>query len=88
VELDEHGNETGIRRPGFACGVDGLEPGHRYRLSVDRETVANSWWRWGTTEDGILVDKGSRDWSLSSIESKDAPLEVGEINDVEFSVEE
>jgi hypothetical protein len=88
LELDEHGNETGTRRPEFACGVDGLEPGHRYRLSVNRERVVNSWWRWGTKEDGILVAKGSLDWSLSSVESEVGPLEVGEINSVEFSIEE
>lgn len=86
-ELDEQGNERKIRRSTRACGVDGLESGHRYRVDVSRGKLMGIWWRWGTKDD-VLVDEGSLDWNLSSLPPEQAPLEVGQIDGVEFSVEE
>lgn len=44
------------RRSVFACGVDGLEPGHRYRVDVARGPLLSFWWRWGT-RDEVLGDE-------------------------------
>ncbi|KAL8670798.1 MAG: hypothetical protein Q9168_004678 [Polycauliona sp. 1 TL-2023] len=41
---------------GTAMGVDGLEPGRRYRLDPQQIT-SRVWWRWGTKDD-VLVDEG------------------------------
>ena len=85
--LDEQGNELKIRQSTQGCGVDGLESGHRYKVDVARGGLMGAWWRCGTKED-ILVDQGSLDWNLSSLSPEPIPLEVGEIDGVEFSIEE
>lgn len=33
-ELDERGKEMRVRRSTKACGVDGLERGHRYKVDL------------------------------------------------------
>lgn len=85
-EVDEEGNE---RESVHASGVDGLEPGHRYRLEVKREGLEGMWWRWGTKED-FLVDANSpeerRMWSAD--QSEKSPLDFEPIEGIEFSVEE
>lgn len=86
-ELDEQGNERKVRRSTKACGVDGLESGHRYRVDVARGELMGIWWRWGTKDD-VLVDEGSLDWNLTSFPPEQAPLEIEPINGVEFRVEE
>ena len=83
-ELDEHGNERKIRRSTRACGVDGLEGGHRYRLDVVRGQLMGIWWRWGMKDD-VLVEPGSREWNM--IPPEPTPLEVGSVDGVEFCVE-
>ncbi|KAL8969418.1 MAG: hypothetical protein Q9183_002004 [Haloplaca sp. 2 TL-2023] len=74
------------RRSIFACGVDGLEPGHRYSISVAKERLMSFWWIWGTKDD-LLVDPESREWGLHNIQAERGPLEIGEIADVEFDIE-
>ena len=87
--LDDEGNERKIRRSVHARGVDGLEPGHRYRLDVKRGELWGMWWRWGTKE-GFLVDAdsppGQRMWSPD--QSEQSPLDFKPIEGIEFSVEE
>ncbi|KAL8765435.1 MAG: hypothetical protein Q9209_007503 [Squamulea sp. 1 TL-2023] len=73
-----------------AHGVDGLEPGHNYRLSVvmGRSRRFIDWWRWGTKDD-ILTDKSDAGGHrLSSIKSEKAKLNFAPIKPVVFSVEE
>ncbi|KAL8992622.1 MAG: hypothetical protein Q9169_006954 [Polycauliona sp. 2 TL-2023] len=70
-----------------AVGVDGLEPGHRYRLTVAEENP-RVWWHWGTKDD-ILVHKhdvGSR--SLSTLKPEKKMLRFAPIEGIEFCVEE
>lgn len=43
-ELDERGKKTGARRSTDACGLDGLERGHRYKVDVKREGIEGIWW--------------------------------------------
>lgn len=74
------------RRSQFACGVDGIEPGHRYQVKVAKGPLMSFWWRWGTKED-VLVEPRSQGWPLYSLESEEGVVEVDEINDVEFTVE-
>ncbi len=87
-EREEAERRGHARRSVFACGVDGLEPGHRYRVDVAKAGLMSFWWVWGTKED-VLVDAGSRDWGLDSVQVEETPLEiVGEIEGVEFEIEE
>ncbi|KAI4231778.1 MAG: hypothetical protein L6R40_007635 [Gallowayella cf. fulva] len=74
------------RRSLFACGVDGLEPGHRYSVSVAKGKLMSFWWVWGTKDD-VLVDPESREWGLDNIQPEEAPLEIGEIAGVELDIE-
>lgn len=85
--LDEQGNELKIRRSIEACGVDGLEGGHRYKVGVAREELMGIWWRWGVKED-MLVEPKSLRWNLSHLKPERVPLNVGEIEWVEFSVDD
>ncbi|KAI0528436.1 hypothetical protein GGR58DRAFT_316640 [Xylaria digitata] len=55
-ERDEHGNERKIRRSTQATGVDGLEPGHSYSVSLNMEALRGCWWA-PVTKDEILVDQ-------------------------------
>ena len=88
-ELDDEGNEMKVRRSIHALGVDGLEPGHRYRLDVKRMELEGIWWRWGTKED-YLVDPDTqgaeRMWN--SGDSEQDVLVFEPIEGIEFSVEE
>lgn len=86
-ELDEQGNERKVRRSTQACGVDGLESGHRYSVDVCGKKLMGIWWRWGTKDD-VMVDERSLDWDWSSFPPEQAPLEIEEIDGVEFSVED
>ncbi len=70
-----------------ACGADGLEGGHRYKVGVARGGLMGVWWRWGVREE-MLVDRESLDWNLSGLEPEPVPLKVGEIAWVEFSVDD
>ena len=85
-ELDEQGNEQKIRRSTTACGVDGLEAGHRYRVGVASGPLMGLWWKWGTKEE-ILVESGSLHRDFTQLEREQIPLEVGKVDGVEFSVE-
>ena len=85
--LDEQGNELKIRRSTKACGVDGLESGHRYKVNIARGALMGLWWKWGTKEE-MLVEPGSLHWSFSELSPEQVPLEVGQIDEVEFNVEE
>ena len=84
-ELDEQGNEMKIRRGTKGCGVDGLEPGHEYKVDVAKGSLMGIWWRWGTKEE-ILVEPGSLHWNLSDLAPEQSPLEIGNIEGVNFSV--
>ena len=86
-ELDEDGKEMKIRRSVHAHGVDGLEPGHRYRLDVAPESLQGLWWRWGTKEE-VLVDQSNPKCMLSQVQSEEAELEFEEIEGAEFGVED
>lgn len=86
-ELDEHGNEKKIRRSIHAQGVDGLEPGHRYRLDVKPGDLQGMWWRWGRKED-FLVDPDSSDRMWSADQSEQGALEFEPIEGIEFCVED
>ncbi|KAL8736494.1 MAG: hypothetical protein Q9166_000286 [cf. Caloplaca sp. 2 TL-2023] len=84
------GSERNGRVLDTAHGVDGLIPGHRYRLDVagGSSNGRPKWWRWGTKDD-ILVDEtdvGNR--TLSSIQQEKAKLRFARIEGIEFSVEE
>lgn len=83
----EEAERTGkARRSVFACGVDGLEPGHRYSVSVAKGKLMSFWWVWGTKDD-ILVDPESQDWGLDNVQAEEAPLEIEGIESVEFEIE-
>ncbi|KAI4265632.1 MAG: hypothetical protein L6R38_009281 [Xanthoria sp. 2 TBL-2021] len=83
----EEAERTGkARRSVFACGVDGLEPGHRYSVSVAKGKLMSVWWVWGTKDD-ILVDPESQDWGLDNVQAEEAPLEIEGIESVEFEIE-
>ena len=88
-EVDDEGNEMKVRRSIYALGVDGLEPGHSYRLDVKRMGLEGIWWRWGTKED-YLVDPDTqgagRMWA--SGDSENDVLVFEPIEGIEFSVEE
>ena len=85
-ELDKHGDEMKIRRSIHAQGVDGLEPGHRYRLDVKPGALQGIWWRWGTKEDFLVEPESpNRMWSVDQSEA--SPLEIAPVEGVEFSVE-
>jgi len=74
--LDKDGNLTGIRRPSVVTGVDGLEPGKRYRTTVDLEKLKGvSWWL------GANTDGEGNEFSVTPI-----TFEV-DGGGVEFSVE-
>ena len=83
--LDEEGNELKIRRSTHGCGVDGLEVGHRYKVGVTRGPLMGLWWRWGTKEE-FQVEPGDPSWALYDVNCEEIPLEVGEIDEVEFSI--
>ncbi len=84
-ELDERGNELKIRRSSKGCGIDGLEVGHRYKVGVTRESLMGLWWRWGTKEE-FQVEPGNLNWTLNEVTPEQVPLEVGPIDEVEFSI--
>lgn len=83
--LDEQGNELKIRRSTRGCGVDGLEVGHRYKVGVTRGPLMGLWWRWGTKEE-FQVEPGEPRWTLDEVKPEQVPLEVGPIDEVEFSI--
>ncbi|KAL8866458.1 MAG: hypothetical protein Q9174_006291 [Haloplaca sp. 1 TL-2023] len=85
-EREEAERNGTARRSIFACGVDGLEPGHRYSVSVAKGKLMSFWWVWGTKND-VLVDPECREWGLDNIQAEEAHLEVEEIVDVEFDIE-
>lgn len=85
-ELDEQGNELKIRRGTQGCGIDGSESGHRYKVDVVPGSLMGIQWWWGTMEE-VMVEPGSLDWNLSGLASEQAPLKIGQIEGVEFSVE-
>lgn len=84
--VDEQGNERDLRRSRRGCGVDGLESGHRYKVDVARGKLMGIRWWWGTKED-IMVEPGDLHWNLSELLPEQTPLEIGQIEGVEFSVE-
>lgn len=84
--LDEQGNELRIRRSNRGCGLDGLEVGHRYKVGVTRGPLMGLWWRWGTKEE-FQVEPGEPRWTLDAVTPEQVPLEVGPIDEVEFSIE-
>ncbi|KAI4103656.1 MAG: hypothetical protein LQ339_004186 [Xanthoria mediterranea] len=86
-EREEAERSGTARRSIFACGVDGLEPGHRYSVSVAKGKLISFWWVWGTKDD-LLVDSESREWGLDNIQAEEAPLEIDEIAGVEFDIEQ
>lgn len=54
-ELDEQGRETRTRRSVRPTGVDGLEPGHEYRVDFDTEALQS--WLWARdSKANVLVD--------------------------------
>ncbi|KAL8659747.1 MAG: hypothetical protein Q9202_006962 [Teloschistes flavicans] len=81
---DKHGN-----RVVKVWGVDGLEPGHRYRLGIPMEEIRKRvWkWRWGTKED-FLVEPGHPDPWLHDGHFEAARMKFRQIKGVEFVVEE
>lgn len=87
-ELDSEGKEMKTRRSVHAHGVDGLEPGHRYRLDVKRVELYGMWWRWGSREE-YLVDPDTQgaDRMWSPKHSEQSPLEFAPIEGIDFSVE-
>ncbi|CAO1603679.1 hypothetical protein XANCAGTX0491_007259 [Xanthoria calcicola] len=85
-EREEAERSGTARRSLFACGVDGLEPGHRYSVSVAKGKLMSCWWVWGTKDD-LLVDPESRDWGLDNIQAEEVPLEIDDIAGVEFDIE-
>ena len=53
--LDEAGNALNIRRPTSISGLDGLEPGKRYRATVSLDKLAETterWWWGGEGDEG------------------------------------
>ncbi|KAI0845031.1 hypothetical protein F5Y00DRAFT_183755 [Daldinia vernicosa] len=56
-ELDEAGNPRNIRRSASVTGVDGLEPGHEYEISLNAEDLGGIMWAPVAKED-ILFEKG------------------------------
>lgn len=70
-----------------AKGVDGLEPGHRYRLDV-AEGPLRVWWRWGTKDD-ILVDGSDvASRSLRSLKPEKSMPKFTPVEGIEFCVGE
>ncbi|KAL8899343.1 MAG: hypothetical protein Q9207_006255, partial [Kuettlingeria erythrocarpa] len=86
-EREEAERKGHARRSVSACGVDGLEPGHRYRVDVAKASLMSFWWIWGTKED-VLVDPGSREWGLYNVQAEETPLEIEGIEGVEFEIED
>lgn len=86
-EREEADRKGHARRSVFACGVDGLESGHRYRVDVGKASLMSFWWVWGTKED-VLVEPGSRDWGLDTIQAEETPLEIEGIEGVDFEIED
>ena len=84
--LDEQGNELKIRRSTQGCGMDGLEVGHRYKVGVTRGPLMGLWWRWGTKEE-FQVEPGEPNWTLNAVTPEQVPLDVGPVEEVEFSIE-
>ncbi|KAI4226881.1 MAG: hypothetical protein LQ349_006811 [Xanthoria aureola] len=81
------GSERDGRVIHSAMGVDGLKPGHRYRLDV-AEGPLRMWWRWATKDD-ILVDKSDvANHTLRSLKPEKAMLKFTPVQGIEFCVEE
>ncbi|KAL8848649.1 MAG: hypothetical protein Q9221_006323 [Calogaya cf. arnoldii] len=71
----------------IAISVDGLEPGHRYRLDV-AEGPLRMWWRWGTKDD-ILVDRSDvENRLLRSLKPEKLMPKFTPVEGIEFCVEE
>lgn len=54
-EIDENGREMEIRRSVNATGVDGLEPGHEYRVGLNMAALGKVTWA-PVAKDEVLVD--------------------------------
>ena len=81
------GSERDGRVVDRAKGVDGLEPGHRYRLDV-AERPLRMWSRWGTKDD-VLVDKNDvANHTLRSLKPEKLMLKCTPVQRIEFCVEE
>lgn len=81
------GSERDGRVIDSAMGVDGLEPGHRYRLDV-AERPLRMWSRWGTKDD-VLVDKSDvANHTLRSLKPEKLMLKCTPVQGIEFCVEE
>ncbi|KAK4191326.1 hypothetical protein QBC35DRAFT_27803 [Podospora australis] len=59
-ELNDDGTERKTRRPNQPIGVDGLEPGVRYKIGLNEEKLKEIWWAPVPKED-ILVEKDQRE---------------------------
>ncbi|KAI0122705.1 hypothetical protein F4814DRAFT_446650 [Daldinia grandis] len=56
-EVDEAGNQRSTRRSASVTGVDGLEPGHEYEVSLNAGDLGKIMWSPAAKED-ILLEKG------------------------------
>ena len=86
--LDENGNELKIRRSTRACGVDGLEAGHRYKLDVPPENLRRKWWwQWGTRDEVLVDERETAESMLYAEHSEQLALDFEPVDGIEFSVE-
>ena len=86
-EWEESIKNRTARRSAFACGVDGLEPGHRYTISVAKASLMSLSWKRGTKDD-ILVDSESKDWNVSAVQWEESALDIEYGEAVDFLVEQ
>ncbi|KAI4271155.1 MAG: hypothetical protein LQ337_006210 [Flavoplaca oasis] len=80
------GSERNGRVIDTAKGVDGLRPGHRYRLDV-AEKPFRPWWHWGSKGDILVNRKDVGNRTLDSLEPEKASLKFAPVDGVEFCVE-
>ncbi|KAI1180321.1 hypothetical protein F4777DRAFT_310818 [Nemania sp. FL0916] len=74
-ERDENGNERKVRRSKQATGVDGLEPGHTYSVTLNMDDLRKYWWA-PVAKDEILVDrKGEGSYVQDYPWNLDTPLD-------------
>ncbi|KAI2633036.1 hypothetical protein GGS26DRAFT_598016 [Hypomontagnella submonticulosa] len=59
-EIDEAGNPRNIRRSRSVTGVDGLEPGHEYEVSLNVEELRRSVMWAPVPKEDILLESGYR----------------------------
>ena len=86
LELNENGTPMNIRRSKFATGVDGLEPGHKYSIGLNKDALKRIWWA-PVDRDEILVNGTAEGSYVQDYEWVKTPLQWS-VSEATLAVEE